>query len=260
MSEDIQDQIENKVEEKQFSEIEQKAIDMGWRPRQEFEGSDDDFIDAKEFVRRKPLFDKIEHTSRELKNVKKTLDSFKQHYSRVEEVAVQKAILQLKNARKEALAEGDGERFEQIDEQLQTAQSQLRQIEVAKNTPAVEDDTPHPDFVAFKNRNGWYQSDNEMTAFADKLGMGLAATGMSPQEVLKEIEQQIRTRFSSKFRNTRKEDAPDVNNSRNGGKPPKNEEANLTEDERKIMNTLVRSGAITKEKYIADLKKIKGVE
>ena len=177
MSEE-QNQNTEQTEKPAPSEMEQKALEMGWRPKEEFDGNEEDFIDAKEFVRRKPLFDKIDHTNRELKNVKKALESFKQHYSKVEEVAVQKAIAQLKAARKEALSEGDGDRFDAIDEQLQNAQTQLRQIEAVKNQPVVDESEPHPDFVQFTQRNGWYQNDSELTKFADSLGMGLAATGM----------------------------------------------------------------------------------
>ena len=35
----------------------------------DFFGEDDDFIDAKEFVARKPLYDKIAQQSKQLKNV-----------------------------------------------------------------------------------------------------------------------------------------------------------------------------------------------
>ena len=35
--------------------IETRALEMGWRPKEEFDGNEEDFIDAKEFVRRKPL-------------------------------------------------------------------------------------------------------------------------------------------------------------------------------------------------------------
>lgn len=257
MSEELNQEQTQAPEQHQPSEMEQKALEMGWRPKEEFEGNEDDFIDAKEFVRRKPLFDKIDHTNRELKNVKKALESFKQHYSKVEEVAVQKAIAQLKAARKEALTEGDGDRFDAIDEQLQSAQTQLRQIEATKNQPVIDESEPHPDFVNFQQRNSWYQNDSELTQFADKLGMGLAATGMKPQEVLAEIEKQVRGRFPNKFRNTRKDEAPDVDASR-GNNSNKSDKFVLTEEETKIMNTLVRSGALTKEKYIADIKAQRG--
>ena len=45
----------------ELSPIEQKAIQMGWRPKEQFEGDEEEFIDAKEFVRRQPLFDRIEN-------------------------------------------------------------------------------------------------------------------------------------------------------------------------------------------------------
>jgi cytochrome c556 len=63
----------------QRSDIETRALEMGWRPKEEFEGSEDDFIDAKEFVRRKPLFEKIEHQSKELKQIKQALEACKGH-------------------------------------------------------------------------------------------------------------------------------------------------------------------------------------
>ena len=40
---------------KELSAIEQRAIEMGWRPQEEFNGDEEDFIDAKEFVRRKNI-------------------------------------------------------------------------------------------------------------------------------------------------------------------------------------------------------------
>lgn len=64
---------DNTPEEKapEYTKIELEAMDMGWRPKSEFNGDEDDFIDAKEFVRRKPLFDKIDSTTRELSNLRR---------------------------------------------------------------------------------------------------------------------------------------------------------------------------------------------
>ena len=77
---------QEQTQEKQFSAIEQKALDQGWRPKEEFDGDPDAFIDAPEFVRRGELFSKIEHQSKELKAVKAALDALKTHHSRVKEV------------------------------------------------------------------------------------------------------------------------------------------------------------------------------
>ena len=54
------------------SDIEQRAMDLGWRPKEDFEGDEATFIDAAEFVRRQPLFDKIESMGRELKETKRS--------------------------------------------------------------------------------------------------------------------------------------------------------------------------------------------
>lgn len=261
MDEDLKPVEKTEPQEKELTPIEQKAMEMGWKPKESFVGDEEDFIDAKEFVRRKPLFDKIEHQGKQLKQLTKAIDGLKTHYSKVEEAAVQRALTQLKAARKEALSEGDGDRFEQIDDAIKDTEKQLQQIEATKNTPVIEEVEPHPDFVSFQNRNKWYQTDPEMTKFADRLGLGLNATGMSPTEVLQEIEKQVRVRFPSKFRNPNKEQAPDVDTSK-GEKPNKKPSDNfdLTEAERKIMNDLVRQKVMTKEEYIADLKKIKGIK
>ena len=100
----------------QVSEIEQRALDMGWRPREEFQGSDDDFIDAKEFVRRKPLFDKIEHSSKEIKELRKAFNALTEHYTKVKETEYNRALSSLKAARREAMTNGDGERFDVLDD------------------------------------------------------------------------------------------------------------------------------------------------
>lgn len=233
--------------------VEDRARELGWRPKEDFAGNDEDFIDAKEFVRRQPLFDKIADTSKELKSVRKALDSFKDHYSRVEETALNKAIAKLRAERREAFADGDGERFEAVEKELQDTQEALGKLK----EPDTSQDTP-VEFAQFQKKNSWYNTDSELTTFANRLGQGLAATGMLPGEVLSEIEKQVRNRFPTKFKNSAKDEAPDVEAGRRPGGKKGDDTAGLSPDELKIMNTLVRQGAITKEKYLADLKKIKG--
>jgi hypothetical protein len=102
--------VENEVQENiqdtpiEVSDIEKKALELGWRPKSEFHGAEDEFIDAKEFVRRQPLFDKIEAQSRQLKTVTRTLNELKEHYTKVNEAAYNRAISELREQRKEALS------------------------------------------------------------------------------------------------------------------------------------------------------------
>lgn len=241
--------------------IEQRAIELGWRPKEEFHGDEDDFIDAKEFVRRQPLFEKIEAQNRQIKNVTKALESFKTHYTRVEQAAVERALATLKTQRKDALSDGDGDRFELLDDEIKKAEAKVAEIEQVKNQPIVEEPVIHPEWQAFERRNPWYQTTSYMRKFADELGTNLASQGVAPSDVLKQVEQAVRKEFPNKFTNPNKEHAPSVEQSRGASKSGgKSEESLLSDQERKIMNDLVRSGLLTKEKYIADLKAVKGLK
>ena len=100
-----------------------------------------------------------------------------------------------------------------------------------------------------------------MRAFADEFGNKLAQQGVSPSDVLKQVEQAVRKEFPNKFVNPNKEHAPNVEQPKGGNKPTgKDSDSFMNEQERKVMNDLVRSGLLTKEKYIADLKAVKGLK
>jgi hypothetical protein len=257
MSEELKvEQTEQEVS--QVSEIEQKALEMGWRPKEEFDGDETEFIDAKEFVRRQPLFDKISHQSREIKEVRKALEALKTHYTTVRESEYERALTSLKQARKTALSDGDGDRFDALDDEIKVVEKQVESIKAVKDTQIVQDSQEHPEFTSWKNQNRWYESTGYMRKFADDFGTELAARGVPPAEVLKQVAQAVRKEFPGKFSNPNKENAAPVNSGASGGNQRSASiEGSLTEQERTIMNTLVRSGTITKEKYLADLKAIK---
>jgi len=243
----------------ELSPIEQKAMEMGWRPLAEFSGDEVDFIDAKEFVARKPLYDKIGQQSKQLKNVTTAIESLKTHYGKVQETAYKEALAALKSERRRALTEGDADRFEQLDDDIKAKEKEVDQLLAEQNIPIVkEEPTIHPEFANWQNRNPWYSSVKYMREFADELGGKLANT-MSPRDVLIEVEKQVRKEFPHKFSNPNKGDAPEVGSSKNTGRGSKGDEITLSDQEMKIMNTLVRQGVLTKEQYIKDLKTAKGI-
>lgn len=266
MNEEIKP-VEGEVKEPEqqapeFTEIERRAMEMGWRPKQEFEGEEDDFIDAKEFVRRKPLFDKIEGQSKEIKNVRKALEALKQHYTKVQETEYNRALAKLQEARQEAISNADGVAFDQIDKEIRNVEKQMDVVKQAQELPLVEDEPKvHPEFAAWQNKNQWYTSVGYMRTWADEYGDKLVKQGMAPSEVLRKVEEGVRKEFPHKFTNPNKQNAPFVDNGKEGSKGAgRSEKIELTEQEERIMNTLVRSGTITKEKYLADLKAVKGIK
>lgn len=244
----------------QYTEIEQRALQMGWRPKEEFSGDEADFVEAKEFVARAPLFEKIDHQNREIKNVKKALDALTEHYSKVKETEYQRALEDLKTARKEALREGDADKFEKYDDAIDKVEAEAARFkeEQAKlevpNEPTID-----PRFTAWTARNPWYSNQPHMRVFADDVGIKLARQGMSPDEVLKEVEKAVKAEFPSKFRNQNKDKpgAVETPSTRRESTSSASDTVELTDQERKIMNTLVSQGVLTKEKYLSELKAAK---
>ncbi len=246
-------------QEKQYSAIEQRAMEQGWRPKEEFEGDPDAFIDAPEFVRRGELFSKIEHQSKELKAVKAALDALKQHHSKVKEVEYERALKALQNARKQALVEGETERFLELEQRIEEVKEEKEEFD--KNLDSVKAEPVrdiNPEFTAWIERNSWYESSKPMRAYADKLGIELAQEGHSPSQVLVMVEKEIKKEFAHKFQNQKASRPQAVEPAGRSG--AKVDSFQLSDEERSIMRKMVRGGALTEQEYIKQLKELKGVK
>jgi hypothetical protein len=237
-----------------------KAKEMGWRPKEEFQGEATDFVDAKEFVQRAPLFEKIESQNKLIKNLNKSMEALRGHYTKVREMEYERALNALKAARQDAISESDGQKFETVDKQIKRVEREFEQVQ-AENKGQT--DAPDPsEFVAWQERNSWYTKDAEMRDYADTIGTKLHAQGnMTPSEVLQEVTKKVKATFSHKFVNPNKANAPDVSvSSGRGGKAADASDSfEMSDMERNIMNTILRDpeskkNGLTKEKYIADLK------
>lgn len=246
---------EKTPEAPQYTDIEQRAMEMGWRPKEEFSGDENDFIDAKEFVRRKPLFDKIETQSKEIKNVRKAIEALQSHYTAREEAAVKNAIAKLKEARQEAITNADGEAFDRIDDEIKRVEKEADRL---KQVEQVKEPELNPEFVAWTKHNDWYNSTGYMRKWADDYGLELHQQGLAPLEVLKKVEQAVKKEFAHKFTNPNKASAPDVEASGRSKGSSGSDKFQLTEQEEKVMKTLVSTKVMTKEAYIAQVKAMRG--
>lgn len=253
---DTQDQTpEPEVKQEAESPFVTRAKEMGWKPIEDFQGDETDFVDAKEFVQRAPLFEKIESQNKLIKNLTKSFDALKGHHTKVREMEYQRALAALKAERENAIDDGNGKKFEAVDTRIRQVEQEYRELK----TEAVQD-TPAPDpaeFVAWQARNDWYSKDTEMRDYADTIGVKLQREGnLTPGEILTEVTKKVRSVFSHKFVNPNKANAPDVGTpaGRGGKGSDASERFELSDFERQVMNTLVRDKTMTKEQYIAELK------
>lgn len=249
----VEDEV--KQETPELSPVEQRAMEMGWRPKEEWDGDDDDFVDAKEFINRQPLFDKIEHQSKELRQLRQAFDAFKTHHSKVKEAEYKRAMAALKAERRRALQEGETEHALMLEDKIEEISSEKEEFDNSQKS--VEQPTVRPEFVEWSSKNKWYGTDVAMSAFADRLGIELHQKGYQPAEVLDMITKEVKREFKHKFENQRRAGAPSVES---GSRQVVANEADfkMTDDERRIMNKIVAMGGITKEQYISELKKTRG--
>lgn len=246
---------------KEPSTIEKRALEMGWRPKEEFDGDEEDFIDATEFVRRKPLFEKIDSVGKELRETRKALKALQEHHARVKEAEFKHALEQLRKEKKDALENGDADRLIEIDEQI--ADAKVRQVQEEKEL-RQEAAAPHPNFISWVQKNTWYKEDAELKVLADQVGAAYAVANpdVAPDKVLDYVEKRIKRLYPDKFRNPNKDrpTAVEVRTSTPAIKSKEDDDSNypLTDDERKVMMSFVRQGIMTKSDYIKDLKRVKG--
>lgn len=234
---------------------EQEARDQGWKPKEEYEGDPSKWRPAKEFVERGELFGKIDSLGKELKETRKALKMLQDHHSKVKETEFNRAVNELKGLQKKHLEEGNSDEYIKTTELLTDlkAEQKAREVMSQQAQPAVD-----PRFTAWQERNAWYAKDTEMRQFADTLGLGYAQAnpGLDPDEVLEYVTNQVKKTFKDRFENPNRTKPSAVEGSSNA--QPKKDDVQLTDDERRVMNTFVRQGIMTKEEYIAQVKAMRG--
>ena len=104
--------------EPQLTAAEQKAMEQGWVPQDQWEGDPEQWRPAKEFLDRGELFKKIEDQNRTIKEFKRALDDLKQHHSKTRETEYARALQALKAQKKTALEEGDADTVIKLDDQI----------------------------------------------------------------------------------------------------------------------------------------------
>lgn len=260
-----QEEKKNVVDEKKAA-LEARASDDGWRPLEKWveEGNDpEEWRDARSFLDRGELLSKISSQSKELKEVRKALKMMEEHNLKLADVEYKKALETLRKEKKAALDAGDADRVVKVEDDIDTLKDAHAERKALAQREAVKDaNTIHPEFAAWVEKNSWYAQNSAMRGAADKIGMDYAQAnpGAAPSEVLKHVEREMRKEFPSKFGNPNR-DRPSVvetSSSRTSSRPATKDDYAMSEQEEKVFKTLHAQDPKfwTREKYIADLKKL----
>jgi len=184
-------------------EVEQQAREMGWRPKEEFKGAEDKWVDAATFVERgehvlpivkatnERLRTDLTKTTAELREIRealaesqKTIQALDRYHQEDVKQKVEKARKDLKEQIIAAKKAGDVDVEVDLTEEL----SKLNTADAAalannddektvKTVTKAVDHTQDPVFIAWKNDNPWFGTDRAKTAIAYDITAELRRTG-----------------------------------------------------------------------------------
>lgn len=253
MAELEQNQTPEPQEAPKLSATEQRAMEQGWVPQDQWQGDPDDWRPAKEYIDRGELLRSISELKRENRMIREGVQEFKKHHEEVKRVAYKQALADLRAKKLEALDAGDHQAVVQIDEKIAEKREELKAEEAAPK-PAPVPNEPHPAFVQWENRNGWYKSDRAMKAVADEVARDLIGRGeQDPVRILSEVDKEVRKAFPHQFENPRRSMASAVEGTTRTARVAKDDVV-MTDVEKSIMNKVLKTGVITKEEYLKEFK------
>ena len=258
----VTEEVKGVEQEVVASPTEIKATEQGWVPKEEWVaggGNPDEWRTAKEFVDRGELYQTIHSTKRDLKQTQAALSALQRHHQFVFEKAQKEALEELKREKRLAIRDEDFARLEAVEEEIEkTQEKQALERQTLVQEQQASQINPHPAFISWAQRNNWYTQNQEMREEADAFGLVYMQRnpGVPPQDVLQYVESRIKKSYPEKFQARRA--APNAVAAVNKTNSPSRQTVDnfeMTETEQEIMKTMVDSGVMTKEKYIAELKK-----
>jgi hypothetical protein len=170
---------------------------------------------------------------------------------------------QLKQAKRDAITQGDGDRAIAIDdamdaikeERLEAKQDLKAAEEKAKEVPQV---TADPSLNEWMDRNDWFGKDTRLTGVANGLGVELRREfpNLQGKAFLDKLDEELAAMLPEKFGKKRPVQNP-MEGSPNGTARPsassgKKTYANLPADAKAACDKYVKQGLMTKEAYVAE--------
>lgn len=256
------DEQENQADTK--IDYESSARAEGWKSKEEL-GSEFDaakYVDAEEFIKRKPLFETIKSQNKMIKELKKTVDSVVNFTQKNAELAAKKAIAELKAQKKEAIKIGDVDSVDIIEKNIKDHEH------IIDEAKAKKDEVPS-EISEWVGKNQWFDDDPKMQKWAISFAKayGDENPGEPMDRVLQETADAVKSRFSdSKYFKPKTTTVSPVETHRddggNEGRGKKNYSVSRLNEEQKLTyNAYVKKSKImTHDEYFQKLEEIGALE
>ena len=266
--EEVAEETPEEESEEQEASVADLATEMGWKPQDDFQGHEDDYVDASTYIRRsKDIQDSmrqhLKENKRTMTSMQRGFEDLKSHNEMVYKADLkkkEKEIEVLQKQRVEAIEEGD---VNQVDK-LEVEMSELMDVTAPRRSEAPQPDPEQ--FTAFskwQEDNPWYgvkgvtEGNSELTNYANYLSELPEYNGLSYERKLMKVTEKVREMHPEHFKG--KSNGPKVSAveaPRPSGNKVRYTARDLNDDQRNVMRNFVKRGLMTEKEYINDLTKI----
>ena len=263
-----EDNEEIKEEIVEDPSIVERALTMGFIPKDQFKGDPSKWRPASEFVKRadeimpimknqlKKYEDTINVLKTELKTTKDTVSKVLKMSDHASELAYNKAKRELESAQLRAVADGNMEEYIK----LKNEEKDLKAPEKVE-FPAEDTLNNNIPFKEWSTENQWYETDEDARIYADAYGQKHPYTGshndpVAYKEWLNSIGSAVKKTFSHKFTNVNrntpsKVDSSDLRGGDDGQSSKKKSYDTLPKDAKSQCMKYIAQGLYkTKEEYV----------
>jgi hypothetical protein len=259
IDQEVQESEQQEETTQQETDTEAHARRLGWVPESEFRGGKSKHISAEDFIKRGEnelpvVKENLRRLDRKYKDLEGTLADFKDHHSKVEAKAYNKAKRDIIAQQAIAAEDGDIDKFRDLEKQrdsLEQEQSETTKAPVQKEQIPLE-------VEAFIERNEWFKTDVRLQKVAEDYHGRLLQSqpNLSMADNLSEVERIIKEEFPERTGQEvevqKKRVALKVaSNSRSTvrGKERAKTYNDLPSEAKDCCDNFVRKGLVTREQY-----------
>ena len=183
-------------------DFEQEARQEGWQPDKDGMADPSKWVDAKTFVERGEkisgiLKSKVDRLEQRLNKAEQANQKFGEYHKKTiesERKTAEARIQQLEGLLAKAVDDGDGQTFTNINREIGNIKENMP-------LPPNESYSMDPIEAQWLTSNTWYNSDQNMRAYADGVSDIVASEGYQGQARLDEITRRTKETFPDKFGN-----------------------------------------------------------
>jgi hypothetical protein len=254
------DVVADKPDDQSSAEVEvdplvAKAQKDGWTDKDAWveAGKDpDQWVDAKEFISRKPLYDRNRELKRELKAERERTEKVAKYAARAAETARKQVFAELESEKYRAVEIGDVDGVKEVEQRIKEAEKEYP-LQPAEEPDANAEEIPA--FVKeFADRNSkWFEKNEDMTDLMFKKVEKHSASGKPLDEAIRLAEADVKRAFAHLFLNPNKDKPSAVGSSNKEERPNTVTHAQLSAEQRQIWSAIKKTG-MTFDEFVTDLK------